>query len=187
MATALPQSAGAGIRWHAARLLPQLLTAIRLASAPLLWWLVTNLDFQAALVCLGFAIASDAVDGFLTRRLGSSSRAGAYFDVTADFAVIVAGFSAFVYLGVYPAWLVALIVLAFLVFLLSSRRTPTIYDPVGRYIGGILFAALGATLLFQDLLVQGVILMTVTASLAITLAARAAYIWTQWQRARPGR
>jgi phosphatidylglycerophosphate synthase len=183
MTAAHPQTAGARIRWRAALLVPQLLTAIRLASAPLLWWLVTNLDFRAALACLGFAIASDAVDGWLTRRLGSSSRAGAYFDVIADFAVIVAGFSAFAYLDAYPAWLIALIGLTFLVFLLSSRRTPAIYDPVGRYIGGILFAGLGATLMFQDLLLQGVILITVTAALAITLAARAIYVWTQWRRA----
>jgi phosphatidylglycerophosphate synthase len=181
MDSALPQV----IPWHdrsrAGRvlpLLPQLLTALRLLSAPLLWWLVTRLELQAALVSLGFAMLSDAVDGPLVRRLGNPSRAGAYFDATADFAVITAGFCAFSYLEIYPAWLVALMALAFVVFLLSSRLTPAIYDPVGRYIGGILFVALVATLLLRDFVLQRVILSTLTASLVMTLAARTAYTLT---------
>lgn len=118
---------------------------------------------------------SDAVDGSLVRRFGAPSRAGAYFDATADFAVIVAGLGAFSYLEIYPAWLVAMTTLAFVAFLLSSRLTQAIYDPVGRYIGGILYTAIVATLVLQDVLLQGVVLLTVTASLAMTLVARAAY------------
>jgi phosphatidylglycerophosphate synthase len=156
-------------------LLPQFLTGLRLVSAPLLWWLVTSLEFQSALICLGLAMLSDAVDGSLVRRFGVPSRAGAYFDATADFAVIAAAFSAFAYLEIYPVWLVALITLVFLVFLLSSRVTPTIYDPIGRYIGGILFVAVAATLLLHDFLMQGVILSVATGSLGITLSARMAY------------
>jgi hypothetical protein len=48
-------------------------------------------------------------------------------------------------------------------------------DPVGRYIGGILFVAIAATLLFQDFLLQPVLLSAITASLALTLAARMIY------------
>jgi phosphatidylglycerophosphate synthase len=166
------QAMRSGGRWRAAGVLPQLLTGLRLLSAPVLWWLLTSLDFRSALACLGFAMLADAVDGALVRRFGTPSRAGAYFDATADFAVIVAAFGAFVYLEVYPPWLVGLITLAFVVFLLSSQLTSTIYDPVGRYIGGILFVAIAATLLLQDLLLQPVVLSATTASLAITLAAR---------------
>ncbi len=56
--------------------------------------------------------------------------------------------------------------------------TPTVYDPVGRYIGGILFVAIAATLLLQDFLLQGMILSAVTVSLAATLGARVAYTIT---------
>jgi phosphatidylglycerophosphate synthase len=156
-------------------LVPHVLTGLRLASAPLLWWLLVGLELQSALACLAFAMLTDAVDGWLVRRFGAASPAGAYFDASADFAVIVAGFSAFAYLEIYPPWLVALIALVFVVFLLSSRLTPAIHDPVGRYIGGILFLAVAATLLLQDYLLQRVILWAATASLAMTLAARAAY------------
>jgi phosphatidylglycerophosphate synthase len=156
-------------------LLPQVLTGLRLLSAPLLWWLITGLHLRAALVCLVFAMASDAADGPLARRFATPSRAGAYFDVLADFAVIVAALLAFAWIGVYPAWLVALTALVFAAFVASSRLVPTIYDPVGRYIGGILFAAVAATLIVHDTLAQAVILWVVTTALGVTLAARAVF------------
>lgn len=155
-----------------AHLLPHLLTGARLLSAPLLWWLITDFAQGAALVCLGLAIVSDAVDGVLTRRLGAPSRAGAYFDATADFAVIAASFAGFAWIGIYPFWLVGLISLVFAAFLLTSRLTPVIYDPIGRYIGGILFVAAFTTLLLPDALVHHTILWTATAALTITIAAR---------------
>lgn len=156
-------------------LLPQLLTGTRLLSAPLLWWLVTNFALGAALACLALAMISDAVDGALVRRFGVPSRTGAYFDATADLAVILAAFSAFAWIGIYPFWLVGLIGLAFLAFVLTSRLTPSIYDPVGRYIGGILYAAAFATLLFSDALAQHTILWTATGALTITIGARAVH------------
>src|SRR4051794_28098298 len=88
---------------------PHALTGLRMLSAPLLWWLQTQLQLEAALACLAFAVMSDAVDGPLTRWIGTPSTAGAYFDATADFAVIVSAFSAFAWIGVYPSWSVALI------------------------------------------------------------------------------
>lgn len=160
-------------------IVPHGLTALRLLSAPALWWLVATLRVEAALVCLAGAMVSDAVDGILARRLGIASSAGAYFDATADFAVIVAGFAGLAAIGVYPAWPVALIGLVFVVFLASSWLTPTIHDPLGRHIGGILYVALAVALLLPDMLVQGVILATVTGALTMTLAARAAYTVAQ--------
>jgi hypothetical protein len=98
--------------------------------------------------------------------------AGAYFDATADCAVIMAAFSAFAWIGVYPRWTVALIGIVFLVFIVTSRFTPTIYDPVGRQIGGLLFLCIGATLLLPDFFIQAVILSIVTGALLITLSVR---------------
>jgi phosphatidylglycerophosphate synthase len=163
--------------------LPHALTGLRLLSAPLLWWLVNSLQLDAALICLAAAMLSDVVDGPLARRLGVASRTGAYFDVGADFAVIVAGFAAFVSIDVYPLWPLGLITLAFALFLSSSRLGPTIYDPVGRHIGGILFVAIGAVLAASDILMQQVILLTVTAALCLTVAARTAFA-VAWIRRR---
>lgn len=173
-----PQDVSSGVRAGRGRLLallPHCLTGLRLASAPLLWWLIVDFRSGPALLCVGFAMVSDVLDGWLARRFGSPSRLGAYFDTVTDFLVIMAGYSAFAHLGVYPAWLVGLIALAFLVFLLSSRLTQAIYDPVGRHIGAVLFVAIATTLLFQDLMIQGVILAIAATSLAVTLVWRVVF------------
>jgi phosphatidylglycerophosphate synthase len=165
-------------------LLPHLLTGVRLLIAPLLWWLLVGFRFDAALACLAVAIVSDAVDGPLVRRFGIPSRAGAYFDVAADFAVIAAAFAAFARIGVYPAWLVGLIALVFLLFIVSSWLVGEIYDPIGRYIGGFLFAAVAATLLLRDALLHALILWLTVGALTITFGARAVFTLRHVRRVR---
>lgn len=158
-------------------LIPHALTGLRALSAPLLWWLVTSLELKAAFTCLVFAVVSDAIDGPLSRRIGTSSAAGGYFDAAADCVVIASAFSAFAWIEVYPAWIVALIGIVFLVFIVTSRLTPAIYDPVGRQIGGLLFLCVGATLLLPDFFLQAVILSIVTGTLLTTLATRLVHTW----------
>jgi cardiolipin synthase (CMP-forming) len=72
--------------------LPQLLTLARLAAAPLLFYLIVSGFLVAAAVLLAGAMLSDFADGALTRRFSTSSRAGAYADVWADFSTLVAAF-----------------------------------------------------------------------------------------------
>lgn len=70
--------------------LPNVLSALRLASIPpllALAWLQRPLAFLLLLLA---AVLSDAVDGWLARRLGATSRLGARLDSIADYAVYVA-------------------------------------------------------------------------------------------------
>lgn len=70
--------------------LPNILSALRLASIPpllALAWLGRPVAF---LVLLLAAVLSDAVDGWLARRLGATSPLGARLDSIADYAVYVA-------------------------------------------------------------------------------------------------
>lgn len=150
----------------------QALTGLRALSGPLLWWLIISLQLETAFICLAFAMLSDAIDGPLVRRLGAPSVAGAYFDATADCVVILSAFSAFARIGIYPAWIAGLIGVVFLLFIVTSRLTPSIYDPVGRQIGGILFLCVAATLLLSDFFFQAVILSVVVGALMATLTAR---------------
>ena len=155
-----------------AALTPHALTGLRALSAPLLWWLVATFQTEAAFVCLACAMLSDAVDGPLIRRIGRPTRAGGYFDATADCAVIIAAFSAFASLGIYPDWIVALIGIVFFTFIATSLLMPVIYDPVGRQIGGLLFLCIAATLLLTDFFYQTIILSIATGALLTTLMAR---------------
>lgn len=167
----------------AAAWVPHAITGLRALSAPLLWWLLTSLQLETAFVCLALAVLSDAIDGPVIRRIGTPSTAGGYFDATADCAVILAAFSGFASIGIYPGWTVALIAVVFVVFIATSQLMPVIYDPVGRQIGGLLFLCIGATLLLPDFFYQAVILSIVTGALLITLTARLLHTF---RMVRPG-
>jgi CDP-diacylglycerol--glycerol-3-phosphate 3-phosphatidyltransferase len=122
--------------------------ALRVAAAGLfLYAFVNNLRTWA--ICL-FLVAcfTDALDGHLARKLGISPYLGAYFDATADFLLVLAAFSAFVVKGLYPFWILLLIGAMFTQFVVTSGPKRPLYDPLGKYYGVFLFAAIGVTLLF---------------------------------------
>jgi len=70
--------------------LPNLLSALRLASVPVLLVLAWNGRAAAFLVVLVCALLTDLLDGFLARRLGQVSSLGARLDSWGDFAVYMA-------------------------------------------------------------------------------------------------
>jgi CDP-diacylglycerol--glycerol-3-phosphate 3-phosphatidyltransferase/cardiolipin synthase len=86
--------------------------------------------------------ASDIIDGLFARRFGLNSSKGAYYDISSDFIFILAGFSAFVANGIYPYWVLIIIVIMFLQFLVTSKSRTPIYDPVGKYYGSFLYLTL---------------------------------------------
>ena len=90
--------------------LPNAITLARLLAVPLAVWLVVRGWYEAALWLFLLAGLSDAVDGWLARRLGQVSRLGSLLDPVADKALLV---SVFISLGardLLPAWLVILVV-----------------------------------------------------------------------------
>lgn len=161
---------------RALALLPQVLTATRLASAPLMVWLIAGGNLVAAAALCAAAMFTDLVDGPLVRRYGRPSRGGAFFDVWADFLVIIGAFGGLGIAGIIPLWPLLPIGLSFALFIVTSRRTPKIYDPIGRYLGGILMTASLILLMVEDLVVQETVLLTASAACLITMAARVAYV-----------
>jgi phosphatidylglycerophosphate synthase len=130
--------------------LPSLLSASRLLLAvPFYGALVTGHRWVALLWLLAICL-TDALDGPLARRLSANTGLGAYLDVSADFAVVAAGFAALARIGAFPWWTLALIGVTFAQFVLSSTRRQPVYDPVGRYYGGLLFAVLAVALAIPD-------------------------------------
>lgn len=92
------------------KLLPDLLTLCRLALAPIVFVEIWRANFRAALLLLAAAAFTDALDGFLARRFGWTSRAGEVLDPIAD-KVLLSG----VYLtmggaGDVPIWLTEIVV-----------------------------------------------------------------------------
>lgn len=67
--------------------MPNLLSAFRLASAPLLLLLAVAGQREAFIWLLAMAFLTDAVDGILARSIGLTSRLGAQLDSWADVAI----------------------------------------------------------------------------------------------------
>jgi cardiolipin synthase len=87
--------------------LPNLFTLARLLVTPFVAVAILNGNYGRAIALLGLAGISDALDGFLARRLGAATRVGAYFDPIADKILLV---TIYVSLGVadaIPRWMVA--------------------------------------------------------------------------------
>jgi CDP-diacylglycerol--glycerol-3-phosphate 3-phosphatidyltransferase/cardiolipin synthase len=125
-----------------------------------------------------FACLTDALDGHLARRLGASQYLGPYFDATADFLLALAAFSAFVIKGVYPFWTLLLIGAMFLQFILTSGVRRPIYDPVGKYYGVFLFAAIGVTLALPDFAVCYTLLVSILGLTVASVASRSVFLFS---------
>jgi cardiolipin synthase (CMP-forming) len=89
--------------------LPNLITIGRILLVPLTIWLIVSGEFLLAFVVFIVAGISDAVDGFLARRLKLHTELGQYLDPLADKLLLV---SIYVTLGFQrhmPPWLVILV------------------------------------------------------------------------------
>ncbi len=90
--------------------LPNAITLARLLAVPAAVWLIVRGWYEAALWVFLLAGLSDAVDGWLARRLGQVSRLGSLLDPVADKALLVSVFVSLGVRGLLPAWLVILVV-----------------------------------------------------------------------------
>lgn len=158
--------------------------AVRVASAALFLYAFIN-DLKTWAICIFlFACFTDAFDGHLARRLGVSPSLGTYFDATADFLLILAAFSAFVMKGLYPFWTLLLIGAMFLQFILTSGLERPLYDPVGKYYGVFLFAAVGITLVFPESVVYNGVLVSIIGFTVVSVASRSVFFLRRWRKAR---
>lgn len=89
--------------------LPNIITFGRLCAVPLAIWLVLRQELMAAFGLFVLAGLSDAVDGWLARRLGPTAL-GAILDPIADKALLVGMYVTLAAIGVLPDWLAILVV-----------------------------------------------------------------------------
>ena len=84
---------------------PNLISLVRLACAPLFLWLLFGADaFWAATILLGVLGASDWVDGWIARRYHQGSELGKILDPTADRILLLSGVLALLIDGSVPVW-----------------------------------------------------------------------------------
>lgn len=92
------------------RHLPNIVSALRLLAAPFAAWLIVAGHDIASLLVFVLAGGSDAVDGYIARRWGVTSTAGAWLDPVADKLLMLFCFTALFMVKVAPAWLVFLVI-----------------------------------------------------------------------------
>lgn len=95
--------------------LPNAITGLRLAMAPLLPWLLWAGHYRAALALAVVAGVSDGLDGWLARRHGWQSRLGSLLDPLADKAMLGLAVFGLWLVAMLPTWLLVLVVLRDLV------------------------------------------------------------------------
>ena len=87
---------------------PNVITVVRvLLVIPTAWCLLTS-HYVEALALMAVAGASDALDGWLARRLSSVTRFGATLDPLADKILVGVLFIVLTMRGVLPLWVVAI-------------------------------------------------------------------------------
>ena len=90
--------------------LPNLITIARLLLVPLVVVAISTAQWRIAFVLFVLAGVSDAIDGFLARRLNMRSELGAYLDAITDKALLVSIYVALSVTGVLPGWVAILVV-----------------------------------------------------------------------------
>lgn len=90
--------------------LPNLITVGRIFCVPFIVWAITVGRYQLAFWLFVAAGASDAVDGFLAKRLEARSELGAYLDPLADKALLMSIYVTLGIAGQLPPWLVIAVV-----------------------------------------------------------------------------
>ena len=96
--------------WQQARMVPNLLSFLRLALVPVFFWLILAGHDYWAIAVLAFSGITDYLDGMWARKYNQITRLGQLLDPAADRLYIFATLIGLVITGVIPFWLAALVV-----------------------------------------------------------------------------
>jgi len=141
--------------------IPNTITLLRLIAIPHLIYSFNYLSMFVTFSIFLATIISDLVDGYVARKISSTSKFGAYLDVIVDFIFITGMYFFFSFKGIYSPWLLLVIVFIFAQFIISNLLLKqTIYDPIGKYFGSILFGGIGVTILLSEQLISNLIVFT---------------------------
>jgi cardiolipin synthase len=174
--------------------LPNAISLARLFSAPFVVWLILSNETTVAFWIFLIAAVSDAVDGFIAKRLGTETVLGGYLDPIADKVLLVGTYAALGSNGMLALWLVILVVFrdllivgGALLFRLLTRTLdmePLMVSKVNTVAQIVLAAVvLGNSGLGLGLTMLIDVLVVVIA--ATTLTSGAAYV-AQWARRAGG-
>jgi cardiolipin synthase len=170
--------------------IPNLITLGRILLVPVVVWAIVSGAMLVAFLLFVAAGVSDAVDGFLAKRLRQTSELGAYLDPLADKALIVSIYVTLGIIGAIPRWLVILVVSrdimiiggVILSWLLGSPvRMKPLWVSKFNTVAQILFACLVLASLGFDFTVEPLRIALMVAVAVLTLLSVAFYV-AEWMR-----
>ena len=157
--------------------IPSILTIIRIILAPVFFISIINYSPIYSISIFGFAMITDVVDGYLARKWSVTSSTGAYLDITADFIFVIGGFSAFIIKGIYPFWLLIIIIFMFIQFIITSKSKNPIYNPLGKYYGAFLFLSIFINLIINNITINSLLTLIIVLFTIISITSRFLYIF----------
>lgn len=174
--------------------LPNLLTIMRLLLVPVVAYLLLHRQFAAAGVVFAVAALTDALDGWLARRLNQITRLGQVLDPLADKALVNSAMMTSAVLGLLPMWF-ALLVLVRDVFVLASCFVTRVMGLTTEFLPGLLGKAavasqmlcLAVVLLPRPEWLDGAEIVAVLVALAACLTVLSAVVYTVAWVMRPRR
>lgn len=110
--------------------LPNILTSLRIISAPIYFYLFFNdnrfIVFLSTLLFL-LAALTDYFDGKIARKTNYETKFGAFFDPISDKILINTAFLSFYIMGVFPLWMFLIILSRDLIVTVykNSKKIPT--------------------------------------------------------------
>jgi len=110
--------------------LPNFISLGRLLAVPVAVWLILSGKFGFAFWVFVAAGISDAVDGFLAKRMNAQTELGKVLDPLADKALLVAVYVTLGQAGHLPVWLVILVVFRDLLIVGGIILSHTLGRPV---------------------------------------------------------
>ena len=89
--------------------IPNLITVLRIAAAPVLILLLDSEAYELALIVFLLAGISDGLDGFIAKKFNFESKFGAMLDPIADKILLVSSFVMLTLTGHLPFWLLVIV------------------------------------------------------------------------------
>ena len=154
------------------RFLINSVTFLRIILGLAFFWVVL-FDFNVAFLVLIFILTaiSDVSDGWLSRKYGLESDAGAKFDVICDFIFIMLSTLSLVLIDMIPSWFVLIIVLKMLEFFITSGQS-LVYERFGHLVALMFYAFPIFAVLVNDRLIILILAIFIMVCALISSAAR---------------
>lgn len=106
------------------------LTLLRLCLIPMIVVLIHEGRFALATIVFITAGITDALDGYLARKLNQRTKIGAYLDALADKSLIAASFIALLNVHLVPFWLVVLVLFRDLMIVGAVAIAWLLHNPI---------------------------------------------------------